>query len=311
VKTYFEIGLVLVGLALANPAVAQFDFITNADNTITITGYIGSGGDVTIPSTINGLTVTAIGDSAFDGLTNVTSVTIPDSVVSLGDWAFAGCALSSVTLGSGITNIPSYAFYGSGLISVAVPNSVISIDNDAFLACGSLTNVTIPNSVTRIMEAAFLQCFNLQGVIFPSSVSYIGDSAFLDCEYATGFYFTGNAPIVEGSAFEYCDLAKVYYLPGTSGWTNPIVGYLPTAPWALPYPLILTGSPGFGVLSNGFGFPISWVTNASVVVEACTNLAAPVWTPVSTNTLILSSGVSYFTDSQWTNHPVRFYRLKY
>ena len=76
-------------LLLALPAVvqAQFTYTTN-NGTITITGYTGSGGAVTIPSTINGLPVTSIGDYAFYNCTSLTSVTIPNSVTSIGDEAF-------------------------------------------------------------------------------------------------------------------------------------------------------------------------------------------------------------------------------
>ena len=81
---------------------------------------------------------------------------------------------------------------------------------------------------------------------------------------------------------------------------------LPTAPWFLPNPVILNFEPNFGVQTNGFGFTISWATNASVVVEAATNLANPVWIPVSTSPL--TGGTNYFSDPQWTNYPERFYR---
>jgi hypothetical protein len=76
----------------------------------------------------------------------------------------------------------------------------------------------------------------------------------------------------------------------------------------LPTPLILNTTPTFGVRTNRFGFIISWATNASVVVEACTSLANPTWSPVGTNTL--SEGWSYFGDPQWTNYASRFYRLR-
>jgi hypothetical protein len=95
-------------------------------------------------------------------------------------------------------------------------------------------------------------------------------------------------------------------LPGTTGWGATFDG-LPTAPWFLPNPLILNHGPGFGVQPGGFGFTISWATNGSVVVEAATNLANPVWIPVSTNNT-LTDGTNYFSDPQWTNYPVRFYR---
>ena len=69
---------------------AQFNYTTN-NGTITITGYTGPGGAVAIPDTINGLPVTRIGDSAFDGETSLTSVTIPNSVTSIGEEAFSCC----------------------------------------------------------------------------------------------------------------------------------------------------------------------------------------------------------------------------
>jgi hypothetical protein len=76
----------------------------------------------------------------------------------------------------------------------------------------------------------------------------------------------------------------------------------------LPYPVILNSSPTFGVQNNQFGFTVSWATNLPVVVEATTNLAHPVWQPLQTNTL--TGGSFYFSDPQWTNHPIRFYRLR-
>ena len=98
-----------------------------------------------------------------------------------------------------------------------------------------------------------------------------------------------------------------YYLPGTIGW-GPTFGGGPTAPWLLQSPTILNTSPTFGVQSNRFTFRISWATNAAVAVEATTNLAAPNWTALATNTL--NSGWTDFTDPQWTNHPARFYRVR-
>ena len=81
-----------------------------------------------------------------------------------------------------------------------------------------------------------------------------------------------------------------------------------TALWSLPYPLILNFGSSFGVQTNVFGFVISWATNVPVVVEASANLANPIWFPVRTNTL--TGGSTYFSDSEWTNHPARFYRIR-
>jgi hypothetical protein len=74
-------------------------------------------------------------------------------------------------------------------------------------------------------------------------------------------------------------------------------------------PVILNNSPDFGVQTDGFSFPICCVSNATVVVETCTNLAAQDWRPLQTNTIIAANGGFNFSDSQWTNHPSRFYRV--
>ena len=91
-------------LALVQPAQAQFTCTTNADNTLTITGYSGPGGDVSIPTNINGLTVTVIGTNAFIDNTSVTSVEIPGSVSTIEDTAFAFCfSMASVMISDSVT----------------------------------------------------------------------------------------------------------------------------------------------------------------------------------------------------------------
>jgi len=168
-----------------------------------------------------------------------------------------------------------------------------------------LTNITIPNSVTNIGMSAFQQCNSLNDIIIPASVTTIGDFAFEDSSGLTTAYFEGNALPANGSIF-YNDPATVYYLPGTAGW-GPTYGSAPTQLWFQPQPTVSTFEPSFGVQNSQFGFTISWATNASVVVQACTNLSNPVWIPVATNAL--TSGTNFFTDPSWPNYPNRYYRI--
>ncbi len=137
---------VLLGLLLLTaPAAvqAQFDYTTNADNTLTITYYYWSGGNVTIPASINGLTVTSIGEEAFDYCRTLTSVTIPASVTNIGTNAFYGCSsLVSVTIPASVISIGDYAFYGCGLTNVMIPGSVTSIGDSAFYDCTGVTGLT-------------------------------------------------------------------------------------------------------------------------------------------------------------------------
>ncbi len=195
-------GILTITLALSAQVQAQFNITDNYDGTCTITGYTGSGGAVVIPTTILGLTVTGIGDEAFQTNSSLTSVTIPGSVTNIGDQAFGSCTgLTSVTIGNGVASIGEYAFFN----------------------CIGLTSVTIGNGVTSIGEYAFFNCTNLTSVTIPASVTSIGEYAFYDCTSLTSVYFEGNAPIIGTDLFNY-DPATAYYLLGATGWSNPFAG---------------------------------------------------------------------------------------
>ncbi len=138
--------------------------------------------DLTIPNS-----VTSIGDYAFQWCSSLTSVTIPNSVTSIGNSAFYYCSnLTSVTIPNSVTSIGNSAFYYcSNLTSVTIPSSVTSIGGYAFQRCSSLTSVTIGNSVTTIGYSAFSDCSSLTSVTIPNSVTSIGDYAFSGCSSLT------------------------------------------------------------------------------------------------------------------------------
>jgi hypothetical protein len=155
---------------------------------------------------------------------------------------------------------------------------------------------------------AFSDCFSLTNVIIGQRVAYIGDSAFSGGSNLKGIHFRGNAPALGLDVFAGAYLATVYYLPGTTGWPS-YFGGLPVARWTLPYPIILTFPPYFGVQTSRFGFRVSWATNRITVVEGCVNLASTNWVALSTNALVLN-GWYYFNDPGWTNYPSRIYRVR-
>ena len=281
-----------------------------------------------LTNAIIGNGVTSIGGDAFANCPSLTSVTIPDNVTNIGSDAFAECtrltnaiigngvtsigdntfedccSLTSVTIGTNVTGIGSYAFNQcTNLTSVTIPDSVTSIENDAFSFCASMTSVTIGSSVTDIELDAFADCTSLTNMTIPAGVTSIGHEAFYECPNLTGVYFQGNSPMPDDdlSVFSGDNNGIVYYQPGTTGWGAMFDG-LPT--WN---PQAQSSGASFGVQNNQFGFNITGNSNLVVVVQACTNLANPVWQPVQTSTL--TGGSFYFSDPQWTNYPERFYRL--
>ena len=152
-------------LGCLGSARAQFNY-TYSGGGVTITGYTGSGGAVTIPDTISGNPVTGIGSNAFANCTSLTSVTIPSSVNSIGSYAFYGCrSLTSATIPSGVPSIGDFTFgYCNSLASVTIPATVTRIGNAAFVSCFSLTNVTIPSSVTTLGSSVFMYCRSLGSI---------------------------------------------------------------------------------------------------------------------------------------------------
>ena len=141
-------------------------------------------GKYTIKRIIIGDGVTTIGKAAFRDCSNLISVTIPNSVKTIGGSAFEGCRLTSVTIPNSVTEIGVRAFAECfALTSVTIPNSVTKIGGAAFIMCGALTSVTIPNSVTEIGDDTFYWCKHLTSISIPNSVTKIGTSAFDDCIY--------------------------------------------------------------------------------------------------------------------------------
>lgn len=188
------------------PGVVHDYNYTTTNGAITITGYTGAGGDVTIPSTINNLPVTTIGAGAFRFCSSLTNVTIPSSVINIGEQAFAYCnGLTNFVIGSSVTSIGSDAFYScNSLKSIMVGNSVTSVGDWAFRYCSSLNTVTIGNSVTNIGSYAFADCTSLTSITIPDSVTNIGEGAFSSCTRLTYAAFGNGGTSIGSSAFSFC-----------------------------------------------------------------------------------------------------------
>ena len=232
---------------------------------------------------------------------------IPAGVATIGDYAFEKCSkVTSITIPTSVTRIGAEAFYNcTGLTTLTLPNSVTNIGAGAFSSCGRLSSVILPGGITSLGTNVFAYCDSLTSITIPASVTSIAYQAFFNCTNLTAVYFRGNTPSLDSAVFEGDNKATVYYTYGTTVWSSTFGG----RPAVLWNPMAQTGGSSFGVRTNQFGFNITTGSlGLVVVVEACTDLSHPVWQPLRTNTL--TTGTTYFSDPQWMNYPIRFYRLR-
>lgn len=215
-----------------------------------ITGYKGIDNDLVIPDSIDNAVVTSIGEKAFAESNQFESITIPDSIGSIGEGAF-DCRedLSKVYINSlenwckidfkdsgsqPMCNFADLYINGNLLTDLTVPDSITSINNYTFSGCTSITSVTLPNCITKICDDAFSFCDNLEKVEFghelksignyafaytslknitiPDSVTYIGDYAFSCCSFES-IVIPDSLTSVNDYAFSYCNKLKTVIIP--------------------------------------------------------------------------------------------------
>lgn len=161
----------------------EFGFFILNQNELMVTSYLGSSKDIVIPETFNNYTVTVIGRGLFNN-DDITSVTMPDTIKEVQDYAFAGNKnLTSVKLSSNLKVIGTNAFFNcKKLESIELPASLETVDVYAFSAAG-LKTVTIPESTTftQLDQFVFFQCQNLTEVTLPATMTNIAENTFSDC----------------------------------------------------------------------------------------------------------------------------------
>lgn len=196
--------------------------------------------NIVIPSSYNGKPVTAIGDYALNCRTNLTGITIPDSVTSIGEWAFYCCGLTEITIPDSITSIGYYAFKGCNELiqtdggvqyvdkwaidcdenatSVSLRPDTVGIGDGAFRDCGELTEIAMSNSLKYIGELAFFECGGLTGKFeIPESVTEIERGAFDGCAALTEIKMPSGVTSIEETVFSRClSLSKIIIPSGVT-----------------------------------------------------------------------------------------------
>ena len=249
----FAVMTVVCAVCAGAETYQDFEYSALDDGRVKITGYNGGAETVVIPDTIDGKSVTSIGRRAFEGCTNLKSITIPNSVTEMGRRAFSGCSsLIGIAIPDNVTEIGKYAFDGcKSLTSITIPDGVTSIGDGAFYNCSSLTeikvasensnyvsvngvlynkdkttiicypagkkgnNYKIPDGVTKVDSSAFIGCSSLTSITIPNGVTSIGDSAFEDCTSLTSITIPNGVTSIGDSAFEGCTSLTSITIPNS------------------------------------------------------------------------------------------------
>ena len=141
-----------------------------------------------------------------DYKTQITSVSLPDGLTTIGTGAFQYCsALTSVEIPASVTSINMSAFqYCSALTSVELPNGLTTIGRSAFINCSALTSIEIPASVTSIGIDAFNRCISLTSVVIPNGVTFLGKMAFAYCSQLTSVEIPASVTTINERMFDSC-----------------------------------------------------------------------------------------------------------
>jgi len=260
--------------------------------------------NVVIPSSHEGKPVNEIANNGFSSYTNMTRVTIPNSITSIGESAFSGCTglteinynatycndltISNnvfynagknaggitVNIGANVTKIPAFIFYVSSnsgpkitSVNFAVGSICQSIGWAAFADTG-LTNVTIPDSVTSIGNEAFADT-GLTNVTIPSSVTSIGYSAFQGCTGLTSITIPNSVTSIGKQAFSGCSGLTGVYITDLSAWCKINFVEFNSNPLCYAHKLYING-----VLATNITIPSSVTSIGNNAFVECTGLTS-------------------------------------
>lgn len=201
--------------------------------------------ELEIPAVIDGLNVVGIASGAFQGLATLTGMTLADTILSIGEYAFSGCtslsqfnfptaletiekrafaftAIETVTLPEGVHLLGEEAFWTARLNKVVFPSTLTTISARAFVDCDYLSEIVFPQTITLIEENAFNGCRSLKTLILPEGLIGIEEEAFVFCSELEIIQFPSTLEYIDSAAFAFCNSLATVNIPGNIKRIGPI-----------------------------------------------------------------------------------------
>ena len=195
----------------------------------------------------------------------INKVVLRVGVMRIGDYAFSGCSnLTSINIPEGVTSIGGGAFYRcSSLASINIPEGVTSIKYDTFARCSSLTSITLPESMTVIEEFAFYECRSLTSITLPEGMTSIGYEAFAWCSHLASITSHAATPptILDAHVFDGVDNSIPVYVP-----TESVEAYKVAEYWS-EFTNILPLTNEYSLKVSSAGYATLYLDYAAVIPE--------------------------------------------
>ena len=306
-KVLSLITLLFCAITLSAQETATIDgikyYLENGKATIMVQPTTLSG-DIVIPEkvTYNNVdyTVSSMTSSAFKQ-TDIKTITLPNSITSLGDECFWFCSyLTSIILPNSITSLGNDCFGScSNLTSIILPNRIISLGNGCFSSCG-LTSITFPNSIASLGNGCFNCCSNLTSIILPNSITSLGDLCFWNCSSLTSITLPNSITSLGYNCFGLCTNLTSITLPNsiTSLGNSCFDSCTNLTSITLPNSITSLGNGCFKNCSNLFKVTCQWdnLNNVSTESNAFDNIFSEAKLYVPTGTTAI-----YKAKAPWSN----------
>lgn len=192
-----------------------YDYLVQSDGTAQITRYRGKGAVLQVPNEFAGHPVASIADSAFEGCSTLTSVTVPAGVTSIGGYAFARCTgLREIMLPEGLLSLGEAVFTNcSSLERVSLPSSTLELGSWLFSGCISLIEVNLPPGLRELRGMTFDNCRSLKKITIPEGVLRIGGAVFFGCSSLDEVRLPPGLTSLSINVFYNCDNLKEIVIP--------------------------------------------------------------------------------------------------
>ncbi len=192
-------------------------YTISSNNTAAAVAYVGAGGAVVIPETVDGATVITIYDKAFKNIKTITSVLLPSTIQKIGTEAFYYSSVTSINFPKGLTFIGNSAFYLCTSLGgeIILPDTLVTLGSQVFQGCTSITSAVVPGSVGKVSDYTFKSCTALKTVIMGDGMYSIGSWAFSTCSSLEYVYIPSGVSSISEYAFEKCTSLTDIFIPAT------------------------------------------------------------------------------------------------